>query len=89
MDRASLAFCVLSLVAAVGVAVLAYPHAALSDEEMAAYVNPAQAENLPDVDLGEFGTVPVSELMTYYLENPPAPATGAVGPVREVRFQGC
>lgn len=88
MDRASLIFCVLSLLVCLGLAAVGFPLAAMSPEAMAEYRTPAEAEMLPDLDLGDFGTVPVIDLMTYYIENPPAPPEGGAA-TREIRFQGC
>ena len=89
MDRSSLIFCVLSLVVTLGVSWLAYPAATVPPEKLAAWKVPAEAETLPDLDLGEFGAVSVGELMEYYIENPPAPPEPGAAPERAVRFQGC
>ncbi len=89
MDRSSLIFCTLSLVITLGLAWLAYPYSTVSAEKLAAWKVPAEAEILPDLDLGDFGTVSVGELMEYYIENPPAPVEAGAKPEREVRFQGC
>jgi hypothetical protein len=40
------------------------------------------------VDLGDFGTVSVLELVSYYMENPPALETPGTRK-KKVRFQGC
>ena len=40
------------------------------------------------VDLGDFGTVSVLDLVSYYMENPPAPETPGTKK-KKVRFQGC
>lgn len=89
MDRSSLVFCALSLIITVGLAWLAYPYATVSAEKLTAWKVPAEAETLPDLDLGDFGTVSVGELVEYYIENPPAPSEPGSKPEREVRFQGC
>lgn len=89
MDRSSLIFCVLSLVITLGIGWLAYPHASVSPGTLTAWKAPAEAEAIPDLDLGDFGTVSVGELMEYYIENPPAPVEAGAAPEREVRFQGC
>lgn len=89
MDRASLIFCTLSLLVCVGVAWLLYPAAALPPEKLAAWTKPAAPENLPDLELGDFGTVSVNALIGYYIENPPAPAATGAPAARAVHFQGC
>ena len=89
MDRASLIFCVLSVVIALAISIFGYPFAVVGADTLSQWRTPANAEALPDVNLGEFGTVTVSELIEYYLENPPARPTPGAGSAREVRFQGC
>ncbi|PLX35120.1 MAG: hypothetical protein C0605_11290 [Hyphomicrobiales bacterium] len=89
MDRSSLIFCILSLVVSLGIGWLAYPHAAVSPEKLAAWKQPADSEMIPDLDLGDYGTVSAGELMEYYMENPPAPPEAGAKPERELRFQGC
>ena len=89
MDRSSLVFCVASLIVSLGVSALAYPFATVDRETLANYRTPAEAALLPDLELGDFGTITVSELVDYYLENPPPPPAAGAAPQREVRFQGC
>ncbi|HEB96117.1 MAG TPA: hypothetical protein ENI96_06780 [Sedimenticola thiotaurini] len=88
MDRSSLLFCAAAIGLSLAIAVLAWPYAAIPQQRLELSRQVMPAEDLGEVDLGEFGRVPVLELVEYYLENPPAPvAAGA--PVRKVRFQGC
>jgi hypothetical protein len=47
------------------------------------------AEEIPDIDLGDFGIVSVSELLDYFIENPPVTSEAAEESVRKVRIQGC
>jgi len=89
MNRASLIFCSLSLLVTVGLAQVFYSTAAISSEALLQWKTAAEPDAVPDIDLGEFGTVSVDELIGYYLENPPAPVSPGAGPAREVRFQGC
>lgn len=86
MDKSSAIFCTLSLLVSLGIAVLAYPAAAVSPEKLALLKTPVSAEEMGDLDLGDFGTVSVLELVGYYVENPPAPVTGGG---HKKRFQGC
>jgi hypothetical protein len=88
MDRASIIFCVSSLVASLAVAWVAFPYAALDREVIMQAQTPQPAELLDDVDVGKgFGELPVIELMGYYIENPPVVAAGAAAP--ELKFGGC
>lgn len=89
MDRASLIFCTLSLVVSVGLAWLLYPVAAVPGETLARWIQPAAPDAVPDVNLGDFGTVSVNALMGYYIENPPAAGAASAPTARAVHFQGC
>ena len=90
MDRASLTFCLASLVACLGLAWIAYPQAALPDDTVEAWRTPQPAEALDDVDVGQgFGTLPVIELMGYYVDNPPAAPAGGAAAAPEIKFGGC
>ncbi|MCW8835693.1 MAG: hypothetical protein OQJ99_04910 [Rhodospirillales bacterium] len=89
MDRPSLIFCILSLVISIGLALIAYPFAAIPADKLAAWKTPAESYDLPDMDLGDFGIVSVDDLISYYIENPPAPPSADAAPARAVRFQGC
>lgn len=81
-------FCISSLLLTGLVATLLFPLAAKSRAEIDFATTPQSAELLDDVDLGEFGEVPVLDLVQYYIENPPVventPATE-----QKTRFQGC
>ena len=89
MDRISLIFCSLSLIITLGLAALAYPYAALSVEKIMMTNESIDAEEIPDIDLGDFGIVSVSELLDYFIENPPVTSEAAEESVRKVRIQGC
>jgi len=86
MDKSSAIFCTLSLVVSLGIAALAYPAAAISPEKIALSMTPQSAEEMGDVNLGDFGTVSVLEMVGYYVENPPVVAEGGG---HKKRFQGC
>ncbi|MCB1759621.1 MAG: hypothetical protein KDI68_07535 [Gammaproteobacteria bacterium] len=89
MDRASLLFCALSLAVSLLIAVICLPLASLSTAELQASQALTPAEEMGELDLGDFGSVSVLELVDYYLENPPAPPAAGAAAVRAVRFQGC
>ena len=89
MDRNSLIFCSFSLIITLGLAALAYPYAALSVEKIMMTNESIDAEAIPDIDLGDFGIVSVSELLDYFIENPPVTSEVAEESVRKVRIQGC
>jgi hypothetical protein len=87
-------FCTGSLAVSLGLAAVIYPYAALDDATLEMARTPQPMEALPDVDLGpDFGLLPVTELMGYYIENPPpepnaALKDGASAPQRQ-HFGGC
>lgn len=89
MDRSSLVFCASAVVLTLLVSALAFPFAARSREDAVASRTPVAAETLGSIDLGPFGTVSVSDLVHYYIDNPPAPAAAAGGAAPKQRFQGC
>lgn len=79
-----LMFCIASLAMVAGLAWLLFPYAALSKEEVRLAITPQDSEMFEDVDMGDFGSVPVFEMMQHYIDSPPAEADG-----KKVRFQGC
>lgn len=92
IDRLSLTFCIGALLASAALAAILYPFAALPPDKLALARSVQPAEKLGEVDLGDFGRVPVLDLVGYYIENPPAqvgvgPAAG--GAARPIRFGGC
>jgi len=89
LDRISLIFCAFSLIVALGLAALGYPYAALSVEKVMRANESVDAEIIPDIDLGDFGIVSVSDLLDYFIENPPVTSESAEESVRKVRIQGC
>ena len=88
MDKASLVFCGGSLGVCLLIAVVAFPHAALSKADVTLANSLIDAEELGVMNLGEFGDVAVSDMVTYYMENPPAPVAAGAAP-KKVRFEGC
>jgi len=89
LDRISLIFCLLSLIITLGLAALVYPYAALSVEKVMMTSETVDAEVIPDLDLGDFGIVSVSDLLDYFIENPPVTSETVEESVRKVRIQGC
>jgi len=88
MDRTSLLFCAVSLAVSILIAILFFPMATLTRGELETSRQAAPAEVMADLELGDFGSVSVLELVEYYLENPPVETSGDAPP-RKVRFQGC
>lgn len=87
MQKASnLLFCTVSLALIFGLMWLLFPFTARSAHDVAEAKKPIGAEMFDDVDLGEFGMVPVLDMMQHYIDNPPID-TGE--PEKKVRFQGC
>ncbi|MCW2306651.1 hypothetical protein [Rhodobium gokarnense] len=90
MDRASLIFCVGALAAALVLSVVGFQFAAMPQDAVAAANTPVTAEEMGVVELGDgFGELAVTDLMDYYLENPPVSDAGASDTVPERRFGGC
>jgi len=88
MDKPSLVFCVMSLVVSFAVSAIAFPFAARPNSAIEAERMSVDPETLGSIDLGDFGQVSVSELMHYYVANPP-PAASEASPAKSHRFQGC
>lgn len=88
MNRSSLIFCFAAVLGSIAVSAAAFPLAALSPAELAASKTPLEADEMGAVDLGDFGTVSVLDLVGYYMENPPA-AEAPGTKKKKVRFQGC
>ena len=88
MDRASLIFCGASLALTLVLCIDFIPAASISDERLQSSRVATPAYEMGEVDLGDFGQVPVQDLVDYYIENPPAEASGGEVAAKE-RFQGC
>lgn len=86
MNKSNLIFCGASVAGCLLIAALAVPFASISDAQLAAAQSVIAAEELGEIDLGEFGRVPVETLTSYYMENPPVIEAGAT---KKVRFEGC
>ena len=90
MDRASLIFCVGALAASLAIAVIAYPLAAMPDDQLARAAKPQPAEALGSVDVGNgFGRVPVATLMDYYISHPPVETVSDKAAAPHIHFGGC
>ena len=89
MDRSSLLFCAGALLGSLLLAMLIYPLAAMTADEVVTANTPVESYEIDDLNLGSFGTVSVDELMTYYIENPPEPVTNGGGASRVEHFGGC
>ena len=88
MNRSSLIYCIAAVLGSIAVSAAAFPLAALSPAELAAAKTPVEADEMGAVDLGDFGTVSVLDLVGYYMENPPVPEASGTRK-KKVRFQGC
>lgn len=87
-QKTSLLFCCGSLGICLLIAAAAFPFAALSKAQIASANSVVSAEQLGVMDLGSFGKVPVMDLVSYYIENPPEPAAAGAAP-KKIRFEGC
>ena len=81
-------FCIASLVGVYLVAFTMFPFAAKPQGDIEFANKPQSAELFEDIDLGEFGNVPVLDLVQYYIENPPINEVES-GTEKKTRFQGC
>jgi triphosphoribosyl-dephospho-CoA synthetase len=86
MDKQCFVFCTTSVGICLLIAVLAFPYAAISSKKLENSRNAMSAEQFEDVDLGDFGTVSVLDMVSHYIDNPPA---APVGEIPKVRLQGC
>ena len=89
MNHASLIFCTFSLIVTIGLTFFFYSRAIIPVGKLTGWNEPAHAEDLPDINISDFGVVSINKLIDYYIENPPAPLTNGNIPSREVRFKGC
>jgi len=81
-------FCIASLISVYLVASAMFPLAAKPQSDIEYATTPQSAELFDDMDLGEFGNVPVLDLVQYYIENPPI-NQAVSGTEKKTRFQGC
>ncbi len=81
-------FCIASLFGVYLIALVMFPLAAKPKNDIEFASIPQSAELFDDVDLGDFGQVPVLDMVQYYIENPPVIDT-ASGVEKKTRFQGC
>lgn len=89
MDRNSLIFCTMSLVVSLVVAAFGVPFASAPSEVLARYRTPVSPDALPAIDVKGYGSIAVSDLVGFYIENPPASKNPAATTEREVHFEGC
>jgi len=82
----SLVFCVASLALVAGLSWLVFPYAARSSQDVQNAVIAQGAEMFDDVDIEDFGTVPVLDMMQHYIDNPPLETDRGE---KQIRFQGC
>ncbi len=91
MDKHSILYCAAALAVSLLISWLAFPYAALDRDVVVRAETPQDAEVMGSVNVGNgFGMVPVVELMSYYIENPPLAATGQGAVVApKIKFGGC
>lgn len=84
-----LIYCACCLLLSAGAVLLLYPHATISQQKVAYANTPQPMENLPDINLGpNFGELPVTVLVGYYIDNPPKPSNNTTAK-HEEQFGGC
>jgi len=64
-------FCTVSLGIVIGAMWFLYPYAARSAADVETASTPMGAEMFDDVDMGDFGMIPVLDMMQHYIDNPP------------------
>lgn len=90
MNKTNLLFCTGLVLASLGIFWFAFPFAAMAPKKVAFANTPQPAENLGTVNVGEgFGSVSVSDLMDYYIKNPPAPPKPGVLMAPKIHIGGC
>lgn len=89
MNRESLIFLILALVAALAVSAIGFRYAALPPEAVARARTPVTPDQLPEFDLGSFGRVSGIDLVAYWMEHPPATSGSDAAPASVKRFGGC
>ena len=89
LDRTGVIFCSAGVVLATLACGIGFSLAALPQEKLHAAQTPAGPEALPDVEIPGFGKVSVLDLMGYYIDNPPAPASSVTSTPATQRFGGC
>lgn len=84
-----LLFCGACLLLSAGAVLLLYPHATISQQKLEYAKTPQPMEDLPDLNLGaNFGELPVTVLVGYYIDNPPKPSYSTTAK-HEEQFGGC
>lgn len=91
INRVSIVFCTVSLALTAGALVAGFNLAAMPRQTIAPAKTPVPPESLPDIDMPGFGKVSVTDMMGYYIENPPIAATAGDGATTSSakRFGGC
>ena len=88
MDKHILTFNLLALAGSLLLCAGLFAFTALPEEAAFAAQTPLAVEDFPDVDLGDdYGPISVTELMGYYIENPPAAKFDSAA--RRRHFGGC
>ncbi|ODV04239.1 MULTISPECIES: hypothetical protein [unclassified Thiobacillus] len=90
MKKDILVFWTAALGTTLGLCAILFPYAAVPAATLSKAQTPQPMENMADLDLGkDYGTVSVTDLVGYYLENPPAPKSAAAQAEAPHRFGGC
>lgn len=84
---------VLFWVGAIGIALAAstvlYRYAAVPVSTLTASHSAQPMEQIPDLNLGAYGKVAVTDLVGYYIDHPPAPKGASPDASAEHHFGGC
>lgn len=85
-----LLYCVVCLALTLGVVTVLFEHAALTPQAQARANTPQPMEAFKPIDLGmPYGTVTMTDLVGYYLQNPPKAAAGGSAQSQPTHIGGC
>lgn len=90
MKKDILVFWAAALGMTLGLSAILFPYAAVPAETLSRAKMPQPMESMADIDLGkDYGIVSVTDLVGYYIENPPAPKSASAQAEAPHRFGGC
>lgn len=84
------AFWLGSLAASLALSAVLFHYAAVPQSVVEKAAHPQAAEEMGSIDLGApYGTVPVTDLVSYYVEHPPAATASGATDSGASHFGGC
>lgn len=90
MKKEILMFWAAALGTTLGLCAILFPYAAVPATTLSRAQSPQPMEAMADLDLGkDYGTVSVTDLVDYYIANPPAPKSAVLQNEAPHGFGGC